>query len=264
MRPPVDHLYQVTSSPNNHVSHHNSSRNLLKFDNVLGNNKARWITSLGTKLGEEWDTQIELKDFVLPGSHNSAAVNMASNWCTSSGANLLPQTRNQVAKCQDTGLLDQLHRGIRYLDLRVVDSADFHGVKYPLHHEYLVDDSVNNMEKALTTISGFLDRNPGEFVISRIKYQRCDSNEFQYGGIKNEIGRLADTLGRVRRYNSETLDLNIVDLRGKLFIDIEGHHNELYKFGIGVDGPEYRGSDGNPFEVARNIRNEKFDQQSNE
>jgi hypothetical protein len=78
--------------------------------------------------------------------------------------------RNRAAKCHQEGIPDQLKEGMRYLNIRVVNEEDFvngTGTAYPLVHGFIADDPVNTLEKALDTIVGFLNANPGEFVIAR-------------------------------------------------------------------------------------------------
>jgi hypothetical protein len=239
-------------------------RKLLQDDNILGNDKARWMTSLGAQLGSEIHKVI-LADFVLPGSHNSKAVKMSHRVCSESMIPLpsLPvDSRNKVAKCQDTSIWNQLESGIRYFDIRVVDAADFYGLKYPLHHSYLIDDEVNTMEKALEIFSRFLDNNPGEFVIARIKSMVCESpNGVTYGGWQDEFRRLQkNKFARVQVYNFWTKLIDLHSLEGYVYVDIENLHYELYTPDSGVDGQDYTISDGNPFEIAKNIRASGFKQ----
>jgi hypothetical protein len=253
------------------VNHH--QRKVLQDDNVLGNDKARWMTSLAANLGID-SHLVRLVDFVLPGSHNSAAVKMSDNFCSDSSALgnfvlkliLASDTKNKVAKCQETSIWNQLEAGIRYFDIRVVDDADFGGLRYPLHHTYLIDDQVNTMEKALEVFSRFLDKNPGEFVIARIKSRVCES-PFNFlpigsseGGWKDEFHRLQGKFPRVQVYNFWTKFTGINDLRGNIYVDIEGLHEELYTPDSGVDGTDYSIGDGNPFEIANNIRESGFKQ----
>jgi hypothetical protein len=113
----------IVGHPNNTISAYDVShqrRKVIQDDNVLGNDKARWMTSLAANLGSE-SHRVILADFVLPGSHNSAAVKVSDKFCSESMFPLpsLPtESRNKVAECQDISILDQLEAGIRYFDIR--------------------------------------------------------------------------------------------------------------------------------------------------
>ena len=232
-------------------------RNLLLYDDVLGDNKARWMETLFNNLGYPEHTKIKLRDFVLPGSHNSAAVDMSRSFSVCGGfesnLNIFKDKRNQVAKCQEKSIMDQLKGGIRYLDLRIVDSKNFGGLRYPLHHTYLINDNVRTMEQAMVTIQTFINQHPYEFVVARIKTGDCASKG--RGVWKNEFWRIAERIGR---NNILVLDKKYLDsatfesLRGKIIFDIDGSHDELYFGGDGISGDI--GNHGDPFEIARKIR----------
>jgi len=254
----VDH--QSHTNSNNGLYH--QQRNLLQDDDVLGHDKSRWMTSLGAKLGAAKDRVI-LADFVLPGSHNSAAAKMSDKFCSESNAlsSLVSDARDKVAKCQDSSIWDQLESGIRYFDIRVVDAAKVYNLRYPLHHSFLIDNEVNTMEKVLETLSRFVDKNPGEFLIARIKTTVCQiPSDVSYGGWKDEFHRLRNKFPRVQVYNIWTKFIGMTSLQGYVYVDIDDINDELYTSDSGVDGLDYSIGNGNPFEIANNIRESGFKQ----
>jgi hypothetical protein len=250
----------IDGSDPNDLSSTNSGqerkRNLLLYHDFLGNHKGRWITHLSNQLGSRKNT-IQLKDFVLPGSHNSAAISMDSDWCGNGRTLWAEASRNKVAKCQEDPIWKQLWNGIRYLDLRIVDSSSFNNLRYPLHHTYLINSGYDRtLYDAIKTIDGFLNSNPGEFVIARIKARGgCGSRQ---GGWKNYFALLQRWFPRLQEYRSNDLNRSLGSLQGKIFVDISNKHWENYIGGEGVDGEEHSVNDGNPFEVARGLHNNSF------
>jgi hypothetical protein len=249
---------EVTSTVNR--SRH---RLLLTSDNddYLGTDKAQWMTALANKLGSD-TANVYLKDFVLPGSHNSAAYWLKGRNC-GFGGSLNEHDMNRKARCQSKSILEQLEAGIRYLDIRVINNEDFDGdgIEYPLHHTFVVNDQadVKTMEEALNKIVEFLDRpNSEEFVVARIKGQSCDNvNGQRHWTQKFDDIRLSSQ-NKIFTYQSSThLNYSMDDLKGKLFVDINGYHKEVYKEGTGV-GLYYKPWEGNPFDIAENIKNENY------
>lgn len=208
----------------------NGNRELLTFDNALGNDKRRWMTSLANKLGGQ-ARFVTLRDFVLPGSHNSASNSLLkAEWCDKNSFSGWTDP-GIVAVCQNQSILGQLNNGIRYFDLRVVDTANFENLaSYPLHHTFIAlkGGSILNLDMVLRELSSFLDRNPGEFIVARIKTNRCDNDSLTYGGWRNEFFRIYWDLPRLRQYWRQSLDITMDELKGKLHVDIDGLHKELY------------------------------------
>ena len=254
-----------------------SSRKLLYSDNALGSNKATWITSLAQKLGTEKD-RVALTDFVLPGSHNSAAIDMHTTSCaeSSSGQNWvldLSLNHNRVAKNQEISLQSQMLEGIRLFDIRVIDGVVYtNAVKsswrhYPLHHSFLIDDPVDTMEDAMNELCNFVHQNPGEFIVARIRARTADYCEFgtrAKGGWLSALTsyrNMGTCAGKVVTFEHWHLTYPLSLLQGKVFVDIQNaecgdHMCEHYTSDTGVVG-----YDGDPFEVARSLRNKGFPQE---
>lgn len=101
--------------------------------------------------GQRWMTDtlpdsMPLSILSIPGTHDSAAYNTGIIW----------------ARTQDDSITEQLNKGVRYLDLRVgKDAYMYHGSIWVGANEGLVTH--------LKEIKTFLNQNPGEFVLIRIK-----------------------------------------------------------------------------------------------
>ena len=85
----------------------------------------------------------------MPGTHDSAAYTGA-----------FPRVRTQT----DT-ITQQLNRGIRYLDFRV----DKSGKELYMYHGIFNVGNGKSLTEHFREVAQFLDQNPGEFVLIRIK-----------------------------------------------------------------------------------------------
>ena len=104
-----------------------------------------WMTSLVQSRPE-----ITLKDMVIPGSHDSGSYSIENF-----------KVFSAVGRTQTVNVLDQLHRGSRYLDIRLGESVNginvFHGCLQG-----------TQFERVLEEISTFCNDFPGEFVIIEV------------------------------------------------------------------------------------------------
>ena len=191
-------------------------RNLIYADSALGNNPSRWMASLYNS--GLLDTA-SLNDLVLPGSHNSAAVAMESEKHCGAFNLQIDSLADEIAQNQDISLEEQLKKGMRFLDLRVIEHTNFHGIQYPLHHAYLIHPPyVNNLYDAFSLLEEFLDDNPMETVIVRVDgYAKCREEGKDHTTLwKAEISRRP----RLQLLVKEHLSGPIAFLKGKALIDV--------------------------------------------
>lgn len=87
----------------------------------------------------------------MPGTHDSAAY-----------------TGILWARTQDDTITQQLNREIRYLDYRVSQS----GEELYMYHGVIKVGNGKTLTEHFREVSQFLDQNPGEFVLIRIKKRK--------------------------------------------------------------------------------------------
>ena len=89
--------------------------------------------------------KLRIGDLVLPGTHNS-------------GSYSIPNPLGGLAKCQNLSILEQLHAGIRYLDLRVAEHED---------HLYVFHSILKGslFQHIVYQIKEFVEAYPTEFVV---------------------------------------------------------------------------------------------------
>lgn len=227
---------------------------LRSSDQPLGDNKSQWMTSLHNY---GLLKNIRLLDMLLPGSHDSAAVAMdgdkhcGSFWLSNDMA-------NKVAKNQDMSIWDQLQNGIRFLDIRVIESTSFHGWEYPLHHTYLVDSSqTNTLYDAFDVVQNFLNQNPSETVVIRVDGNNgCrvgERSEHENRWISNIDSRSQFLLMK----DKSTIQMFMTSLQGKAIVDIRSSgasHEAWPGQGFGIEGAYFSDSEG-PFEYGEFYKN---------
>ena len=234
-------------------------RNLLSaFSNTtnpLGVDKSRWMQSLHENGLMTED--VVLNDLVLPGSHDSAAFHMDNKAClellskmpdiTKSHPSWRKQIPRKTAQNQNIGILDQLRNGIRFLDLRIIAHSNYEGIKYPLHHTFIVDDSINSLFSAIQVISDFLTENSMESIVVRLYSERaCMEDGLDY---RSEWEDFMSTFGdRFITLSRDHLNTSMMNLRGKALVDyrfwndsIESEHWPGEGFGLETINNRYCG-----------------------
>ena len=105
---------------------------------------------------------VKLNDLVLPGSHDSAAIDFHSDNCRDELFldALNSESRRKTAQTQEASLWDQMYQhGMRFLDVRF-DGITWNGRRYPLQHTFYIRNEVDTVEKALEVINKFVSSNP--------------------------------------------------------------------------------------------------------
>ena len=210
-----------------------SNRQLLLYDKYLPSNKATWIGQLGYLLNSQYN--VRLREFVLPGSHDSAAKgnfeDCNCNWESWIPQCLPPYMRNRLAKNQEVSVWDQMkYHGIRFLDIRFED-VNYNGRQYPLHHSFYITSHPNNLAAAFSVVNDFLNENPTEFVVVAARTHGC-------GGLssysKSQIRNMLNGYSRLREFAAGDLDKLAGDIQGWGLVDIQDSEiNEFYDRGTG-------------------------------
>jgi hypothetical protein len=118
---------------------------------------------------------VALGDIVIPGTHNSASYSIAPYKLFSA-----------VGRTQNVSVLEQLHRGTRFLDIRIAGSANdvycFHGCMRGCKLSRILDD-----------IHLFCQDFPGEFLVIKVvaEYGRA----FEPALKKKALETIQSTLG---------------------------------------------------------------------
>lgn len=147
----------------------------------------------------------KLYDVSLPGTHDSAAYKM-------NGLSIFTQP---WAKTQDLTITQQLDAGIRYLDLRIYDDLSMH------HGISWVGE---NLEYHLKEIISFLNANPSEFVVVRLKKEQKDSDKDKlYFNLYTLFSKLSVDSYLAKKLTSDT---KIADLRGKIVL-LDDTHTQI-------------------------------------
>ena len=223
-----------------------TERNLIYADSALGNNPSRWMTSLFNKGLLDGAS---LNDLVLPGSHNSAAVALESEKHCGAANLQIDTLADEIAQNQDISIEEQLRQGIRFLDLRVIEHTSFRGIKYPLHHAYLIHPPyTNQLYDAFSIVEQFLDDNPMEIVIIRVDgYGKCREAGKDHKTLwKAEISRRPSLKLMVKEHVSGP----IAFLKGQALIDIS--RDQIYEDWPGPDfGADTWDDNDGPFEYGK-------------
>ena len=242
------------------INRYRQNRKLILYDNAIQNNKAQWMASLHMN-GLFDNTQ--LRHIVLPGSHNSASVQMRGDKHCGGPLDLSNQLANKFAMTQGVSIVNQLdEHGIRLLDLRVIENRDFHGLKYPLHHTYLINDKVNTLDAALDVISDFLKRNTMETVVVRVKGRSTEGGQACFEIGTNQTFHRQEWEKMIQRRDMfvimtrSHLDTNMKDLKGFALFDFSDeviyedwpgqkfNNNEKNKIDIFHHGTYYKNRTG--------------------
>jgi 1-phosphatidylinositol phosphodiesterase len=165
------------------------------------------------KANERWMLNINgetrLSQLSIPGTHNSMATK-GNRW-----------VQNQTMSLQN-----QLDSGIRYLDIRV---RAIDGV-FAIHHGAFFLDVM--FGEVLNTVKGFLDRNPSETVLMRIKEEYKPVSNLEFNTI------LASYLNRPQYqglfYRGAQLNPSLSEMRGKIVVLQDYSHNIALGTNIGL------------------------------
>lgn len=164
---------------------------------------------------------ITVGDIVIPGTHDSASYSIPSY-------NLF----SAVGRTQNVSVLEQLHRGTRFLDLRIAQSGKdvycFHGCMKCCKFSRILDD-----------IALFFNDFPGEFLIIKVvaEYGR----PFDAKTKKKALDMIQETLGKKLFDGSSVGDLlktPLKDLTTKGTQACVVLHSRIYK-DFSVGGVEY-------------------------
>jgi 1-phosphatidylinositol phosphodiesterase len=145
---------------------------------------------------KNWMAQIRgsvrLNEMAIPGTHDSAANGNG----------------NDILYTQAMNFDEQLRFGIRFFDIRVRHFRN----SFPLHHgAFFLDKFFNNF---LDSVHGFLQQNPSETVMFRLKNEHTD--------VENTETRLQTLDKYLSRYNTylrnTNRDITLDQARGKFII----------------------------------------------
>lgn len=164
-------------APNNNKNNGDETqerRSLIWRDISSPRRMNRWMGELGDRGLWNSSYNVTLRDLVLPGSHDSAAVDFDGENCLDGDESaLLDQlggdARRKTAQTQESSLWDQMYsHGMRFLDIRF-GGRTWNGKKYPLQHIFFVKDQVDTLEKALAVVNDFVTENPTEFIVVSVR-----------------------------------------------------------------------------------------------
>lgn len=144
----------------------------------FGYDHANWMAEL-TKVHPD----VPLRDLVLPGSHDSASSSISTMTLFSA-----------VGRTQNVSVAEQLHRGARYLDLRIggvkggTSTSTTHGVT--IVHGCL---SGGNLVDVIPHIVTFLNDHPGEFIFVELvqeygRHMTSEQKKFALDYLKDQFG----------------------------------------------------------------------------
>ena len=163
--------------------------------------RSNWITPL--------DDNIYVSQLSIPGTHDSATKN-----CTDAILNL-----SESGKCQQLTITEQLEMGIRFFDIRPSgsDLAIYHGA----YACYAEDGSTTiKLSDVFEDFNKFLDENPGEFIITILRYE-----DERVGDNESEFNKAMQTFVATETYTKHALPdsklsngkaLTVGDMRGSI------------------------------------------------
>lgn len=152
-----------------------------------------------------WMSMIEddtlLTELVIPGSHDSGTMGMS-----------------YIAETQDKTYSEQLERGFRYFDTRVMyTDGDFY-----MYHTYKGEMKYSQV---LSDVKNFLDENPSETVILDYQWTEGGNDEGIFDMLEEELGdKLINVTGNALEF---VKSLKLGDARGKCLIFVGKNKSEL-------------------------------------
>lgn len=171
-----------------------------------------------------WMSMIEddtlLTELVIPGSHDSGTKGM-----------------NLFAETQDKTYLEQLERGFRYFDTRVMYTGGefymYHSVKGEMKYSQVLED-----------VKAFLDENPTETVILDFQWTEGGNDKGIFDMLEEKLGdKLINVEGESALEFVKALTLG--EARGKCLIFVgqnESNLDRLYQIARDKDSEEREGS----------------------
>ena len=171
-----------------------------------------------------WMSMIEddtlLTELVIPGSHDSGAKGM-----------------NLFAETQDKTYLEQLERGFRYFDTRVMYTGGefymYHSVKGEMKYSQVLED-----------VKAFLDENPTETVILDFQWTEGGNDKGIFDMLEEKLGdKLINVEGESALEFVKALTLG--EARGKCLIFVGQNESNLdrpYQIARDKDSEEREGS----------------------
>lgn len=171
-----------------------------------------------------WMSMIEddtlLTELVIPGSHDSGTKGM-----------------NLFAETQDKTYLEQLERGFRYFDTRVMYTGGefymYHSVKGEMKYSQVLED-----------VKAFLDENPTETVILDFQWTEGGNDKGVFDMLEEELGdKLINVEGESALEFVKALTLG--EARGKCLIFVGQNESNLdrpYQIARDKDSEEREGS----------------------
>lgn len=151
----------------------------------------------------------------MPGTHNSASFAMTKR--------RLPAVVLAGACCQTWNLDTQLRRGVRFFDLRIRPGGELcHG---PL-------DCGVSLRSVLDTCTAFLQRNPGEVLLARIKDETNGGSQ-----AARSIDGLVSSLARSYPLFVEGRLPCVGEVRGRILVLSDWHNGQI---GVPWDGDSMR------------------------
>lgn len=137
----------------------------------------------------------------MPGTHDSAAYTGTFSW----------------VRTQTDTITQQLNRGIRYLDYRVSQSGE---ELYMYHGKFNVGNG-KTLTEHFREVSQFLDQNPGEFVLIRIKKENDAPKTYEeYLKLQGMVMKSIAYSGLADKcyQNLSGIAPTVKDVRGKVLI----------------------------------------------
>ena len=187
----------------------------LCFISITGQNVAN--STYATAQPENWmkylPDDLLITHVSIPGTHNS---------CTY-------RTSNFMSKCQTYTLKEQLHQGVRYLDLRC--SYGKNGLQ--MYHG--MDNLGLSLDTCLMWIRDFLKEHPSEFILLRFQREKKkgkETDEQYYAAICAAFKKT----GLPMYNNAEISNKTVGNWRGKAII-VE--YNVMYKIPQSMDAYQY-------------------------
>jgi hypothetical protein len=184
----------------------------------------------------------KLSSLTIPGTHNSfARVGSVEAAFTSVLMPLKRELSDFVrigAECQTYGISEQLHMGIRYIDLRTS------GTDLRLRHGRagLKDD----LRGALDTITRFLDEHPDETVLVQAKRDMESLKGAREDETPETRKAVEDLFSTYPRHYTDIKDPSLDDCRGKMVLLVADHATKGINISPRRDGaPNISGDDKN-------------------
>ena len=220
--------------------------NDVSYYNIDDLSLNEWMNNLNDNL--------YLSNLSLPGTHDTMT------YAINSTDSRIQPVHIPQGRCQSNNLERQLNGGIRALDIRCVPKS-LNPPSMGIHHAFI--DTYTTLDTVLDTIVKFLDKNPTEFIIMRVKREN-DAKIFENPSALN-TDKNYDTIftSYINNnkysnyfYTSDNINPTVNNLRKKIYIIQSSPSYGIYHANFNIQDKYELDTNWNLYDKWNNVKNQ--------